>query len=214
MTVCTQTQLSATHAHAMQADFDTLKPSEYKDGGYRLRRYSTFEYDKNTRNLHKNPPKAFVQSDTLNTFQGNVARQYDDLTDSLWQSDAFLAMIDTFAEQGGLDDVSHIEVHQIRVRSTSNTEPTLTAPEGVHQDGFDRIGMCIINHHNIEGADLLVYDNKTDTTPKAVVKPSAGAFCVLDDSVLWHDATPIISKTDGEGYWDLFVLTARFNQAA
>ncbi|OOS22986.1 hypothetical protein [Moraxella pluranimalium] len=45
--------LPLTDAKAMLASFDTLTPSDYKDGSYRLRRYSVFEYDRQAHKLVK-----------------------------------------------------------------------------------------------------------------------------------------------------------------
>ncbi|MFB2537985.1 MULTISPECIES: 2OG-Fe dioxygenase family protein [unclassified Acinetobacter] len=198
--------------HTLDSDFDTLQPNIYKDGSYRLRRYSTFTYQREHKKLMLNPHRLFVQSDTLNHFQGNVARDYEDLTQACIESEAFKKIIDTFATASNLPEQAIIEVHQLRMLSKHKNDVIPTAPEGIHQDGFDRIGMFIVKRHNAQGGDLQVYTSCNKDNLMWRVDSQTGAYCVLDDSYYWHDATELAALNDDMGYWDLFVLTAHLKQ--
>ncbi|MCL1623085.1 2OG-Fe dioxygenase family protein [Moraxella sp. Tifton1] len=188
-------------------DFDTLTPNLYKDGSYRLRRYSKIIYDKHTKEIALLRGSQFVQSEEFNKFQGGVVRQYDDLSDELLQSKGFLTIVDTFAKKGELPDSATIEIHQIRVVAKDPTTPTVTTPEGIHQDGYDRIGMFTINLADAQGGDLCVYKANDKKTLITTIPSKMGAYCVMDDDKLWHYGTDLIADKQS-GHWDLFVLTA------
>lgn len=74
-------QFSAEAAQQLGQSFHTLKPSQYKDGAYRLRHYSKFDYQRSSGNIELQAGAQFVQSSDLNRFQGDITRTYDDLND-------------------------------------------------------------------------------------------------------------------------------------
>ncbi|UNU73922.1 2OG-Fe dioxygenase family protein [Moraxella nasovis] len=195
---------------ALEGDFDGLKPSVYKDGSYRLRRYSKIVYNKDDKHIDLLRGTNFCQSSEFNKFQGDVVREYDDISDELIASEGFLRIVDTFANEGGLPKDATIDVHQIRVVAKDPAKPTVTTPEGIHQDGYNRIGMFTVSFKNAEGAELRIYSDNDPDTVLEKIPSKTGGYCVVDDSDLWHYATEI-SSDDGNGYWDLFVLTANMN---
>lgn len=205
--------LPLNDAKEMLASFDTLTPNEYKDGDYRLRRYSVFDYDRQTHKISKRPSTAFIQDDSLNQFQGNVARHYDDLTDATITNADFGAMMATFAKVANLHRHSQIDVHQMRIIAKDADITAVASPEGIHQDGFDYVGVFTMARQNITGGELFVWQNKTDDTPIAKLDPLAGDFCVINDKQLWHSAGDVVPKQSGKGYWDVFVLTAHSEPA-
>lgn len=216
MTTSTRTQpftyhidhLALSEQSPMVASFDSLTPSAYKDGSYRLRRYSVFHYDKLAKMVSKQPHEAFVQDDSLNKFQGNVTRDYDDLTDATIADAEFIAMLDAFATTANLPDVSKIAIHQMRIIAKDCDANAVATPEGIHQDGFDYIGVFTTRRHNVAGGELYVWQDKTDAVPIATLDPKAGDYCVLNDKQLWHSAGDVAPAQAGQGFWDLFVLTA------
>lgn len=191
----------------LRTDFDSLTPSLYKDGSYRLRRYSKFTYNQDSQDIELIRGSQFVQSSELNKFQGDVVRQYDDVSDELLQTEGFLTIVDTFAKQGGLPNHATIEVHQMRIVSKDPAKPTITTPEGLHQDGFDRIGMFTVSRQDVEGGDLCAYQTNDPDSMLVRLPSETGVYCVMDDSKLWHYANEL-STTGESGFWDLFVLTA------
>lgn len=193
--------------NAVVNSFDSLTPSQYKDGSYRLRRYSNFDYNQDNKTVQLRANEAFVQSDELNQFQGNVARQYDDLTADTINAPEFIAMLDAFCKSADLPSSSKIEIHQMRIIAKDNADAVAT-PEGIHQDGFDVVGVFTMARQNVKGGELMLWQHKTDDKPLATLVPERGDFCVLNDKTLWHSAGNVTPKTDGKAYWDLFVLTA------
>ncbi|AKG08807.1 hypothetical protein AAX05_01620 [Moraxella bovoculi] len=191
----------------LRTDFDSLTPSLYKDGSYRLRRYSKFTYNQDSQDIELIRGSQFVQSSELNKFQGDVVRQYDDVSDELLQTEGFLTIVDTFAKQGGLPNDATIEVHQMRIVSKDPAKPTITTPEGLHQDGFDRIGMFTVSRQDVAGGDLCAYQTNDPDSMLVRLPSETGVYCVMDDSKLWHYASEL-STTGESGFWDLFVLTA------
>ena len=194
-----------------QADIDAVKPSfdnlpdnPYADGAFRKRRYSVIK--KQQDKLVLQATKAFVQDDSINTFQGNIERTYENLEQSLLESQGMMSIVEEFRAMTGIDEDRDIEIHQFRMLAIDSDTPP--APEGVHQDGFDHVCICGVSHENIQGGELLVYEHK-DAEPCFKMEIKDGMFALIDDRQVWHNATPM-NKIDPEqtGYLDCFVLTA------
>ncbi len=197
--------ISAQALSGLTPFFNNLPDNPYQDGSYRLRRYSAFVYQNGA--IHKLPHRIFAQSSEINTFQGDVARVYDDIEPSCYQSDAFKEMMAHYCEQSQLSEQVEIEVHQLRILTKPNSTAEV-APEGVHQDGFNRIGMFMINYQHVLGGELKVHQDK-DTAAFMQLRLNEGEYIILNDSKFWHDANDIRSTSPLEaGCYDLFVLTA------
>ena len=197
-------QLKSGHVAQLSASFNNLPKSDYLDGDYRLRRYSHFNFSENV--LTKMPVKAFEQSAEFNDFQGNVARQYEDIEQDLIDSEAFVEIFSRFKAITDLDDETNIEVHQIRIVAKGEQGSQVT-PEGVHQDGYQRIGIFVIDGNNIIGGELNIHTQK-HAEPFIRHKFDQGEFVVLNDENFWHSAEDIRSAGPGRANMDVFVLTA------
>lgn len=192
----------------LTADFASLAPNQYADGAYRYRRYSRFTFDRANRVVAILPPRDFAQAGDINHFQPGVQRHYDDLLASTWQSSGFAELCAAFASEGELPELATIEVHQLRVISDDPAHEAPTAPEGVHQDGFDRIAIVTIARETSRGADVSLHD-RADAPALATLRSEPGQYVVLNDRRLWHSANPVVALEDGRpGFWDAFVLTA------
>lgn len=199
------TQLTHDSVNELASSFAQLPKTEHADGQYRLRRYSVVEFiDGEVIETEKNE---FVQASDINHFQGDVVRQFEPLLPTTLKSEGFKEMCQLFVEKNGLVNGQEIEIHQIRISAIYNE--TQVAPEGVHQDGFDHIALVGIDRHNIDGGDVMVYnDHHEDPFFRKVLKN--GEVAMLDDSRLWHNAEPIRAIQHGkEGHMDVFVLTAK-----
>lgn len=196
-------QLSGSAVADLAPSFDQLPPNPYIDGKFRLRRYSNFRFTDGK--LTRLPSKAFVQTGEINQFQGGVARSYPDLEDAMVASDGMKEMFQRFMDMTGMERDRVIEVHQMRI--LANEDDTPPAPEGVHQDGFDYLGVYGIARRNIAGADLLVY-NERDEDPFFRLAMDQGRFAVINDRQFWHNASPMNRSGEDLAYWDIFVLTA------
>lgn len=184
--------------------FNHLPDNTYQDGGYRLRRFSVFHYRDGQ--VEKLPHRSFLQSSEFNKFQGDVDRDYEDIVPECYQSAGFAEMMAHYVETSGLPDGVDIEMHQLRIQAKPG-EISEVAPEGVHQDGYNRIGMFLINYENISGGELKIHLEKTAPVMTEYL-PQCGEYIILNDAKFWHDANAIVNTSETElGYYDLFVLT-------
>lgn len=197
-------QLSEQSVDVLAPSFDALPPNPYMDGAFRLRRYSHFNASDST--LTRLPTKAFVQSGNINTYQGDVERIYPEIEDQIIHSDAFAEMFRHFKRMGGVNDDTPIEVHQMRIIANSQAT-TEAAPEGVHQDGFNRLAVFVIERQNINGGEIRVHAAQ-DASPFVSHAFDKGEFVVLNDARFWHSANAIEAANDGDAHMDVFVLTA------
>jgi hypothetical protein len=188
----------------VKPSFDNLPANPYADGEFRKRRYSVVKFKNGALNLQT--AKAFVQDDSINTFQGNIERTYENLEHSLLLSDGMKNIVSEFCSLTGISDDHEIEIHQFRMLAIDSNTPA--APEGVHQDGFDHVCICGVSHENLEGGELLVYENQ-QAEPCFKMEIKDGMFALINDRKVWHNATPM-NKLDASkpGYLDCFVLTA------
>ncbi len=196
-------QLTPDSVNHLTSSFSNLPASPYADGAFRLRRYSRFVM--NNHRLSRLSAQAFVQDESINHFQGNVVRVYPEIEDQTFEGPAFVELFDHFQKMANVQDDTPIEVHQMRI--FADHKRAEVAPEGVHQDGFDRIGIYVMQRHNIQGGNINIHLDKK--SPAMISHDfDQGEFVVLNDRKFFHSAHPI-KPVDGDfGYMDLFVLTA------
>lgn len=196
--------LSADSTAQVTPSFDQLPSSDYKDGGYRLRRYSRFHFADQTVTLLEAKP--FKQSGDINEFQGNVERRYEDIEASCYASEGFRNMFATYYRETGLPDEATVEVHQMRIVCQGG-ETVETAPEGVHQDGFRRLGVFFLRQSNITGGEMKVYPAK-DAQPIVTKSFAEGEYVIIDDARFWHHTNPITPIDKNQiAFYDVFVIT-------
>ena len=157
-------------------------------------------------------------SKNLNRHQGGMARKFEDLEDDTLISEGFKDICLKFKRANDFVGGQEIEVHQMRVKTLDNKDNltkngpwvvTPVSPEGVHQDGFSHIAMIGVNRHNITGGNLMAFDPNNKDEPILSKPLSAGDMVMLDDSKLFHDASPIRAiKRREVGHLDAFVLCA------
>ena len=86
----------------VKPSFDNLPANPYADGEFRKRRYSVIKFQNGELKLQA--AKAFVQDDSINTFQGNVERTYENLEQSLLESDGMKSIVSEFCAITGIDE--------------------------------------------------------------------------------------------------------------
>jgi hypothetical protein len=197
-------QLTNNSVTSLTTSFANLPKSDYLDGAFRLRRFSHFTYASGQ--LLELPTKAFSQTGDINTFQGNVAREYPSIEAEVVSSDAFSEMFKNFKKMTELTDDKPIEVHQMRILGAKGSL-TEAAPEGVHQDGFDYLGVFVIERKNIQGGEICVHPEK-EQAPIFKHAFDSGEFVILNDKRFWHSAQNLEAVNDDLAYMDVFVLTA------
>lgn len=198
-------RLADADLRALEASFANLPADRYAQEGLRSRRYSRYRLGADGTLTHLSH-EDFMQSSAINKAVGDVERRFEEIEDTTSSDPAFVAMFEAFRDRAGIGPDSVIGAHQIRWNCTNRV--MIPAPEGTHQDGFDRIAMFMVDTANLTGGEVLVYPS-LDEPPliKASLKP--GEFVVLNDKKLFHDAAPLVPEpNDQPGHWDLIVLTA------
>lgn len=197
--------LPAAELLPLQDSFNTLPQDSYVDARLRSRCYSVFKL-KNEGTLERQCTKKFMQSKAINKALGDVERQYEEIPEELDHIPAFIKMFEEFKARTHLDPESMIEAHQIRWHCKKNIK--IPAPEGVHQDGFDFIGIFMADTNNVDGGEIMLY-KAPDNAPFFKKHLDPGEFVILNDKKLFHNAAPLVpTPNDEDGHWDVIVLTA------
>ena len=197
--------LSALDTDSVNPFFDNLPVDPYIQGSFRRRRFSRFTGTPG--NLHRLEHKYFVQSTKVNQLAGGIKRDFPELEDSLLELDAFQTVVASFIDFSKIDPmVTEMGIHQIRIVASRN-ETGEPAPEGIHQDGFDFVGIFCIKRDGISGGETHLYRAK-DQPPifDKVLVP--GEFVMVNDRTLYHYASAVAPTGDADGVRDVFVLTA------
>ena len=197
--------LSAFNAEALSPFFDNLPVDPYIPGKFRCRRFSRFAGT--PENLQRLEHKYFVQSAKVNQLAGGVKRDFPELEDSLIEVEEFQTLVAAFIDFTKIDPmITEMGIHQIRIVA-SRDEQGEPAPEGIHQDGFDYVGIFCIKRARISGGETHLYRAK-DQPPifDKILVP--GEFVLVNDRELFHYASSVAPTSDTEGVRDVFVFTA------
>ena len=97
-----------------------------------------------------------------------------------------------------------IKIHQIRVCIDGTNNEIV--PEGIHNDGYNCIGIFCVNRENITGGDNIIYDDKLKKLHSTIL--NSGDFLILNDNKLFH----YVEKTENiyksmKGYRDMLIFT-------
>ena len=190
----------------LKDSFDNLEKDNYYSNK-RLRAYSLLKVDV-IDNIEIIGNLNFYQSKDYNNFNGNVIRNYKNIDSSILNDSCFKYLIQYFIYSvnncNPKEHIKYIQVHQIRVYAKK--EKTNLVPEGIHQDGYNIIGIACITRKNIKGGISLVYDKHKNLIYN--VQLAEGEIMILNDNNLYHDVLPIeLYKEDEEGYRDVLVFT-------
>jgi hypothetical protein len=197
-------KVNSINSAIFQPFFDNLPVDPYIKGNYRLRRLSRFIVagDK----LNKLPHGYLFQGKDYNPLLGDIKREFPELEDALIELDSFRNLVLAFSDSCKLHPEAEIGVHQIRtVCSLHNLGNP--APEGIHQDGTDFIGIFSVNRENIQGGETHLYTAKKEKPVfRKILNP--GELLLVNDHDFFHFTTPIKPETAGQGTRDVFVLTS------
>lgn len=132
--------LPAGSVDPLQGFFDRLPVDPYIEGRFRERRYGRVEKE----------GSRFIPSTTASSFRRppstsfwGTPRTYAELDPAFVAHPTFQLMLTRFARHTRLADGQAIGIHQMRI-VTGEGESVPPAPEGVHQDGFDFIGVFFV----------------------------------------------------------------------
>lgn len=184
--------------------FTKLPVDPYIKGHYRLRRFSRFTVSGNE--LIKLSHGYFLQSKEYNPLLGNIKREFEELDDALIQLEEFKKLVLAFSDSCKLHPEAEIGVHQIRI-TCSPMNYGNPAPEGIHRDGTDFIGIIAIDRENIQGGETHLYvPGKAKPVFSKILNP--GEMVLVNDHEFRHYTTPIKPTSDQVGTRDVFVMTS------
>jgi len=185
--------------------FNALPVDPYIKDNYRFRRLSRFTVSDN-KELIKLPHGYFYQSKNYNPLIGDVRRELPELDDELIKLDAFKTLIFAFCDSCKLHPEADIGVHQIRI-TCSPTNYGNPAPEGIHRDGTDFIGIFSVDRENVQGGETHLYTTRKEKPVfSKVLNP--GELLLVNDHEFLHFTTPIQPVSECQGTRDVFVLTS------
>ncbi|MBA3684532.1 MAG: 2OG-Fe dioxygenase family protein [Planctomycetes bacterium] len=188
---------------ALAPFFARLPLDRFIAGTFRRRRLSRFRGAGAFEHL---PHAAFMQSAYVNRLLGNIQREYEELEDDLIAHPAFRALLTIYAEFFATGPDTVLGVHQIRIVCApgQSGEP---APEGVHQDGFDWVGIFCIARAGVLGAQTQLFDDlRGEPIFSKALAPGEAVF--VNDRRIHHFTTPVTPSADAEGHRDVFVITS------
>ena len=185
--------------------FNNLSSDSYLKEKYRFRRLSRFQIVDNR--IVKLPHNYLFQSKEYNPILGDVIREYPEIEEELIQLQDFQKIIWEFYDFCKLCSAhNEIAVHQIRT-TTSAQQIGQPAPEGIHRDGVDLVGIFCVNRDRIEGGITSLYRSKNDNPVLSKILNS-GEFLIFNDNQFFHYTSPITALPSQQGVRDVFVLTS------
>ncbi|MEH2337253.1 2OG-Fe dioxygenase family protein [Nostoc sp.] len=197
-------KVNSVNLEGFKPFFSNMPIDPYIKGNYRSRRLSRFTVSGNE--LIKLPHGHFFQSKEYNRLVGDVKREFAELDDALIELDIFRNLVLAFTDSCKIHPEAEIGVHQIRIICSPDNSGN-PAPEGIHQDGTDFIGIFSVNRDNIEGGETHLYTAKKEKPVfSKVLNP--GELLLVNDHDFFHFANPIKPQTNAQGSWDVFVLTS------
>ncbi|QIR39779.1 hypothetical protein HCG51_25770 [Tolypothrix sp. PCC 7910] len=184
--------------------FNDMPIDPYIKGNYRSRRLSRFTITEDK--LIKLPHGHLFQSKSYNPLVGDIKREFAELDDALIELDIFKNLVLAFTDSCKLHPEAEIGVHQIRTTCSPDNLGN-PAPEGIHQDGTDFIGIFSVARDNILGGETHLYTAKKEKPIfNKILYP--GELLLVNDHEFFHFTTPIKPEMPAPGTRDVFVLTS------
>jgi len=197
-------QVNSINLDGFKQFFNNLPVDPYIKDNYRFRRLSRFIVTRDE--LVKLSHGYLFQSKEYNPLLGDIKRDFAELDDALIELDNFKQLVFAFSESCNLHPEAEIGVHQIRTTCSPNNFGN-PAPEGIHRDGTDFIGIFSVDRENIQGGETHLYKaTKEKPVFKKILNP--GELLLVNDHEFFHFTTPIKPTSDAQGVRDVFVLTS------
>lgn len=197
-------KVNSIKLEGFQQFFKDLPVDPYMKRKYRYRRLSRFVVHGNE--LVKLPHGYLFQSKQYNSVMGDIQREFAELDDRLIALDNFKLMVFAFFDSCKIHPEAEIGIHQIRTTCSPKNFGN-PAPEGIHRDGADFIGIFSVDRTNIVGGETQLYLAKKDKPVfNKVLHP--GELLLVNDHEFFHFTTPIKPEFEGVGTRDVFVLTS------
>ncbi len=198
--------LNSVKLDQIESFFSDLPADPYLEGNYRFRRLSRFKLSEGS--LVKLAHDCLFQGKEYNPLLGDVVREYSELDDALIELEDFQKVVLEFFDFCNVcSALKEVGVHQIRTVA-SEGEIGQPAPEGIHRDGVDLVGIFCINRERIEGGETHLYKSK-DSKPILSKILNPGELLVFNDHQFFHFTAVVRAISSQEkGIRDVFVLTS------
>ncbi|MBL1202155.1 MAG: 2OG-Fe dioxygenase family protein [Nostoc sp. ZfuVER08] len=197
-------KVNSINVEGFKPFFSNLPIDPYIKGNYRSRRLSRFIVAEDK--LIKLPHGFLFQSKDYNPLLGDIKREFAELEDALIELDIFRNLVLAFHDSCKLHPEAEIGVHQIRTICSPDNLGN-PAPEGIHQDGTDFIGIFSVDRDNIQGGETHLYAAKKEKPVFSKILNS-GELLLVNDHDFFHFTTPIKPEIPAQGSRDVFVLTS------
>jgi selenocysteine lyase/cysteine desulfurase len=151
----------------------------------------------------------FIQSKQYNpTKNGGIIRKYKPI--NVCDDPCFHKIVTYFVAYvkniSGLD-CTKCMVHQIRVEV--NNDSVTPVPEGIHQDGYNYVGIMCVSRNNIQGGVNKIYTLDEEEIYNKVL--DEGEMIIMNDRKVKHYVSNITRKDSlMKGYRDILVMTSVF----
>ncbi|MDD1421566.1 2OG-Fe dioxygenase family protein [Dolichospermum sp. ST_sed1] len=197
-------KVNSINTAGFQPFFQNLPIDPYVKGEYRSRRLSRFRVSGDK--LVKLPHGYLLQSKDYNPLLGGIKREFAELDHALIELEIFNNLIFAFYDSCKLHPEAEIDVHQIRTTCSVNNLGN-PAPEGIHRDGSDFIGIFSAGRDNIQGGETHLYSAKKEKPVfNKVLQP--GEIILVNEHQFLHFTTPIKPEIPGFGSRDVFVINS------
>ncbi|MGJ3495094.1 hypothetical protein PsalN5692_03537 [Piscirickettsia salmonis] len=185
--------------------FEQLPVDPYVPGNYRHHGLSCFKYTDH--NLwEKQAHKYIFQDDKTNPVAGGIKREYPVIDDKLIDEPTLKIALQQFCNSINAQLGDLIDIHMLRT-VTTHEQLGKAAPEGIHRDAVNYVGIFCINRHKVTAGETHLYTDKAGARPPVVRKIlEPGEMLIIDDSKVFH-FTDAVKPTSDEGYRDVFVFT-------
>lgn len=185
--------------------FEQLPIDPYVPGGYRHHAVSCFKYiDRN--HWQKQAHKYIYQDYETNPVAGGVKREYPSVSDQLIAEPTLKLALQQFCDVIDATPGTLVDIHMLRT-VTTHEQLGEAAPEGIHRDAVNHVGIFCINRHKVSAGETHLYTDKAGARPpvlRKILEPSE--MLIIDDKEVFH-FTDLVKPTNNEGYRDVFVFT-------
>ncbi len=193
-------------------DWENLNPDKYLENGarFRLRRFCYMYFVPAFAEILPFPPMPYFQSSKLNTYAGDIQREFAPVLNSTLHNKFLHELIKwNFQQLPVKREKSYkpwkVDVHQIRIVTTPDEEGKPT-PEGIHRDGEDFVCIHLIKRENVIGGVNTIYDDyKNPLESKTLQQPLDSI--ILCEPMVMHGVSPIRPKNlDKKAFRDVLLI--------
>ncbi len=117
-------------------------------------------------------------------------------------------LVSRFVDFSKIEPGDHWRSASIKSASVASSgEVGEPAPEGIHKDGFNFVGIFCISRQNLIGAETHLHEDPNQP-PIFAKELQPGEFVLVNDQRLYHFTTGMKPAGTIEGTRDVFVMTA------